>query len=259
MLEIPNLADQAQYRELFEEAPVAYHELDAEGVVRKVNRAECALLDVTASEMIGHPIWNFMPGEDRATGQAALARKLAGIQPLVPFRRVYVTHTGRYMTLEIHDRIMRDESGRAVGMRSALLDVTEQVEAETALRKNQQWLSAVLRSVSDPVFAVDALGLVKFMNPAAESLTGHRQADAQDTDIEEVLVIKALQSEIGQDTLEGNFRWGAERIWSGTITVVPRSGEALMAKITTSPIMTNEGVIMGWTLVLRLAPTDRPS
>ena len=33
-----------RFRALFEEAPVAYHEIDRDGIVRRVNRAECALL-----------------------------------------------------------------------------------------------------------------------------------------------------------------------------------------------------------------------
>src|SRR5690242_14524769 len=33
-----------RFRTLFEEAPIAYHEIDREGVVRRVNRAECDLL-----------------------------------------------------------------------------------------------------------------------------------------------------------------------------------------------------------------------
>ena len=31
-----------QFRSLFEEAPVAYHQTDRKGIVRRVNRAECA-------------------------------------------------------------------------------------------------------------------------------------------------------------------------------------------------------------------------
>ena len=251
MTDTASLIEVDQLRELFEEAPVAYHELDTEGIVRRVNQAECALLRVSAEEVIGQPIWQFMPGGDREVGRAALARKLAGTQPLAPFRRVYVTGQGRYLTVEIHDRVMRDGSGHAIGMRSALLDVTEQVEAETALRRSQQWLTAVLRSVSDPVFAVDALGQVKFMNPAAERLTGHCEADARDEDIENILIFKDLLTDNGENTLEEHLRGGIARVGSGTAKVISAIGEEHPVRITTSPIVTDQNAIMGLTLCVR--------
>ena len=37
-----------RFRELFDEAPVAYHEIDGAGVIRRVNRAECALFGCEA-------------------------------------------------------------------------------------------------------------------------------------------------------------------------------------------------------------------
>ena len=37
-----------RFRDLFEEAPVAYHEVDCEGIIRRVNQAECTLLGYEA-------------------------------------------------------------------------------------------------------------------------------------------------------------------------------------------------------------------
>ena len=43
---------------------------------------------------------------------------------------------------------------------------------ERDLKENQRWLSTILRSTGDAIIATDARGLVTFMNPVAESLTG---------------------------------------------------------------------------------------
>ena len=42
-----------RFRSLFEEAPVAYNEIDEWGVIRRVNRARCALLGYAANELVG--------------------------------------------------------------------------------------------------------------------------------------------------------------------------------------------------------------
>ncbi|HEY9888828.1 MAG TPA: EAL domain-containing protein [Candidatus Obscuribacterales bacterium] len=51
-------------------------------------------------------------------------------------------------------------------------------EMEQLLKENQQWLLAVLNSISEGVAATDAQGVIKFMNPIAEVLTGWSQAEA---------------------------------------------------------------------------------
>src|ERR1035441_9648973 len=44
------IESEQRFRDLFEQGPVAYHELDQEGIVRRVNQAECELLGVERSE-----------------------------------------------------------------------------------------------------------------------------------------------------------------------------------------------------------------
>jgi PAS domain-containing protein len=43
------------------------------------------------------------------------------------------------------------------------------------LRENQQWLSTTLNSIGDAVITTDSNGLVTFLNPVAEVLTGWKQ------------------------------------------------------------------------------------
>lgn len=49
---------------------------------------------------------------------------------------------------------------------------------EKTIKEHRQWLLAVLNSISEGVAASDTSGLIKFMNPVAEALTGWSQADA---------------------------------------------------------------------------------
>ena len=123
-------ARSAELRELFDGAPVAYHELDRDGVVRRVNRAECALLGYQAGEMVGRPIWEFIAAGEQAGSREAIRQKLSGEQPLAPVQRTFVRHDGAELSIEIHDRLVRNETGEATGIRSALLDITARVAAE---------------------------------------------------------------------------------------------------------------------------------
>jgi PAS domain S-box-containing protein len=70
---------EGKYRELFDDAPVGYHEIDKKGRVIRVNRRELEMLGYTAEEMLGQPVWKFI-GDEEKSHQAVLA-KLAGDLP----------------------------------------------------------------------------------------------------------------------------------------------------------------------------------
>ena len=62
-------------------------------------------------------------------------------------------------------------------------------KVERKLRESEQSLAAILKSISDAVIATDAKGLVTFMNPVAESLTGWNQKDTLGKDVEKIFNI----------------------------------------------------------------------
>ena len=124
-----------KFRELFDCAPVAYHELDLDGIVRRVNRAECDLLGYQAGEMLGRPVWEFIAEADREASRAAVRRKLSGEQALAPDQRRYLRRDGGELWLEFHDSLVRNEGGQTAGIRTALLDITERRKAEERIAK----------------------------------------------------------------------------------------------------------------------------
>src|SRR6202012_1878889 len=58
-------ARQETVRRFLDEAPFSYRETDDNGVVVQVNRTECELLGLDASEIVGRPVWDFVTPEER--------------------------------------------------------------------------------------------------------------------------------------------------------------------------------------------------
>ncbi|HTX36423.1 MAG TPA: response regulator [Bryobacteraceae bacterium] len=127
-------ASQQSFRQLFDEAPVAYHEIDSQGIVRRVNRAECELLGYQPEELIGRSVSDMVPPDQRELSRRRVAEKLTGKERLVPFERPYSRRDGSILLFEIHERLIRDEQGQPVGMRTAMLNVTEKRKAEERLK-----------------------------------------------------------------------------------------------------------------------------
>lgn len=122
-----------RFRALFDEAPIAYHEIDSRGIVVSVNRNECELLGYDAGAMVGNHIWNFVAAEERFASKIAVTEKLSGQRKLEVFTRPYVNRNGTRLTLEVHENLILGRQGNVVGIRSAMLDVTARVKAEEAL------------------------------------------------------------------------------------------------------------------------------
>ena len=159
-----------RFRHLFEEAPVAYHEIDRQGIVRRVNRAECELLGYAPEEMLGRPVWDFVVPEQRETVRAVIVEKMRAPYKPAPFTREWVCRDGRHLTVEIHENLILNAAGEVAGIRSALLDVTERKLAE----EERGRLVAILEAATDFVGVANAAGQVVYVNRAGRLLVGIR-------------------------------------------------------------------------------------
>jgi len=121
-----------EFQSLFEDAPVAYHEIDTQGVVRRVNRTECELLGFSRDEMLGRPIWRYLVSDDQNASQERIRSKMKRAGPIPPSERVFVRRDGITVTLEVHENHILDSAGSVIGIRTTMLDITARKRAERA-------------------------------------------------------------------------------------------------------------------------------
>jgi PAS domain S-box-containing protein len=161
---------EARFREMYDEAPVGYHELDADGRITRVNRTELVMLGYTAEEMVGRFVWEFTA--DPVVSREAVKAKLAGSQPLRPFERVLQRKDGTRFPALIEDRLLRDASGRITGIRSTIQDITDRKRAEEQVRESQQELRDYIDHMSTLNAKVALDGTLLLVNKIAEMGSG---------------------------------------------------------------------------------------
>jgi len=127
------------------QAPVACHEIDLEGRIVWVNAAECNLLGLSESDLLGRDVWELVSPEEREFSRQAVASKLANEGRVSRFERTLVRADGVRLTIELHENYMRDEAGAIAGIRTFLIDITERKRAEEALRRIQESLEQRVR------------------------------------------------------------------------------------------------------------------
>ncbi|MFN6567079.1 ATP-binding protein [Dendronalium sp. ChiSLP03b] len=123
-------------------------------------------------------------------------------------------------------------------------------ELERDLRENRDRLVTLLNSMSDAVIATDELGMVTFMNPAAEKITGWQQAEALGHDVSNIFQIV---DEVTEDTLENpvsKVLREQEVVYLGEFTsLITKHGTRVPIGDSASPIMRQSQQISGVVVV----------
>ena len=168
----------ADFRSLFEEAPIPYHEIDRNGLLVRINRAECEVLHVRADDVIGRPVWEMVSPDQRELSRAAVTRTLRESRTLPPFERKYCGGDGIDRVFEVHERMIFGPGGEITGIRTVLIDLTESKRADRQIA----FQAGLLNQINDAVAAVDEGFRVKYWNRAAELLFGRSAAEVMGSD-----------------------------------------------------------------------------
>ena len=123
------LQSEEKFKELYNDAPVGYHEYDMEGKITNVNRTEMEMLGYTVEELIGQPVWKLSAEEE--ISREGILSKLAGILPPDQnLQRDFRRKDGTIFPVLIMDRLILNEKGERKGIRCTIQDITQLRQAE---------------------------------------------------------------------------------------------------------------------------------
>ena len=113
------------YQELYDDAPVGYHDIDTAGKIRRVNKTEAEMLGFSVDEMIGRPVFDFIAPEDREPAREAVRAKMAGTMQIKPFTRNYIRKDESVISLFIREKLIKDKTGAITGIRSTVQEADD--------------------------------------------------------------------------------------------------------------------------------------
>lgn len=151
-----------RYENLWEQAPIAYHTLDARGIIQNVNSMGCEVLGYKKEEMIGRPIFDFILPEQQADARRRFRMKVEGRDPGRRKERVYVRKDGAKIYVSTRDAFERNARGRIISVRTTILDYTKRHKMEKALeasvnqiRQSQKNLEQIMDTIQNGICVID--------------------------------------------------------------------------------------------------------
>lgn len=125
-------------------------------------------------------------------------------------------------------------------------------QVDQQLKESQQWLLAVLNSISEGVVATDEHGLIKFVNPIAENLTGWTQQEAIGALPDDVFqfVHEVTRAPIENPILKAIREGSAVQLPDNTV-LLSKNGQETPVADSASPIRKQPGKFQGAVMVFR--------
>ncbi len=160
------------FRELFDEAPVAYHELDLDNRITRVNATEFQMLGYSSEEMVGRPITDFILGQGLGAGPAPDDELQHGST-----ERIFRRKDGRKVPVLMRQTLMTDGAGSVCGMRATLQDISALKRKEQELRYAEEKYRSIFENAIEGIFQTTPEGSYMSVNPALAMIYGYDSPD----------------------------------------------------------------------------------
>lgn len=130
-------------------------------------------------------------------------------------------------------------------------DISLQKEIERSLHQQQEHLNIILKSVCEGVIATDDQGIVTFINPKAELMTGWRQSEALGKAIERIMQLRDPESKVNtENPIRITLRQQRSTGMPLSTQLVARDGRLSIIDQTSSPLRDTNGYIVGAVAVI---------
>ena len=157
--------------------------------------------------------------------------------------------TGR--PIEVTVRVIRDETGRPLGVLQGLRDLSHLRAAEEALYREKERAQVTLNAIGDAVLTTDAKGALDYLNPAAEQLLGVKTSDVAGRFYDEVLqmVDETSRLPVADPVIRCLGRKAAVAVDEQSL-LIDAKGNEYAVDVVAAPILDSAGARIGAVLAM---------
>lgn len=223
---------------------------DLNGIVLSWNSSAERVFGYRADEIVGQSITRLIPNARRFEEDHILMRLRRG-ERIDHFETVRVAKDGREVYVSLSVSPIHNASGQVIGASKIARDVTQQRLAERSIAEQRELLRVTLSNIGDAVVTTDAAGIITYMNPVAERLSGvsHDAGKGQ-----AFAAVFQMQDEQGREPIADLYAKLLQAAGTSPITaarVISRQGQTYPVEERVTAIVDANGKQNGMVVCLR--------
>ncbi len=163
---------EAKYRALYNRAPVMMYSLDPESRIMTVTDEMVRIFGYSRDELIGRPSADFMTPESRRVIARTTRPDFITTGFVHDAPAQFVTKAGTVRDVLLSAIAEHDPEGTIISAVVAIVDITERLVMEKALRESEAQYRLVADNASDLIFRLDPSGRRTYASPSFNRILG---------------------------------------------------------------------------------------
>lgn len=236
-----------ELRTIVDSLPALVAYWDNQLVNRMANIAHCKWLGLAPENLVGRHISEVMQADTLLFSQSCLDAALAGETQVFEQDLRDVDGALRHTLTTLIPDI---DNGEVKGFFLLVTDISAHKTTEMALFEEKERFRVILESIKDGVITTDHQGRVRYLNPAAEAITGWKLEEASDKRLKEVMLVESATGEsIGECPLQEVLNTRRASRNKIELVLVSRDGERMHIENSAAPILNEQGQLLGAVVV----------
>src|SRR6056297_810443 len=246
-----------RYRGLFEKVLDGVYQVSVDGHFIACNPSLVQMLGYDSeAELMGLPSTAelYAEPEERATFVEALNRE----GNLRNAELKLLRKDGSQIVVLENARVLYDENGTVIGHEGTLSDITERKLAELEVRAEKERAQVTLNSIADGVITTDNAGVVDYLNPVAQMLTGWTLEAARARPVSEIIMLRhETEGHTLPNPAEVCLREDKVTEVGQHSVLIARDGSEIPIQDSAAPIRDTRGELAGAVLVVHDVSKER--
>ena len=236
-------SSEERFRSIFEKAAVGMATFSVDGRFLQVNPALCRFLGYKDAELTRRNVFDVTHPDDLAEYRHLLGEVAAGRRRVVEMEKRFIRKDGATAWGHTTEAWLFDANLNPTYSVALVQDVSERRQAEEA----RQRLATAVEQVAESIMITDPDGVIKYVNPAFERITGFSRAEVLGRTPR---ILKSGQHDMPfYRDLWSRVRRG--EVWSGRFVNQRKDGTPYQEEATISPVRDLNGRIVNFVSAAR--------